>query len=368
MQTVHITFRNLQSHEHTQFKLCPGINFILAKDNNVGKSTIFKVLTTVAMAPNVSTSRLNSIIRVGTNRASAEFVFNNERVTAFFIRETTGAPKLFFEHITSDGTSTRTVFCPKALLDALGIVVSEDEGVFNFNDADSVQLISKTSVEADKILTRVMTDTRVDTIKDNIGKLSTEMSRDSKMLAAQLESVEEITRELVYQEAVPEFFEHLEELYAACRVCDDAPVFSDTHGISEEDWNLMVSTFNVLSELEPCVSGLQSTDVDAPYEKEMEAAFTVLVTLSEVNAASLSKTFVEKIDLDKMNAVKNVMFRLQGASTAACELSTDTFKMNNKKAVLNSVEKRIRTCCRKVSCPVKGDVYYSPEECISVVD
>lgn len=53
VETVEIIFHNIQSHEHTEFCLKPGMNFILADDNNVGKSTIFKVLTRIAKAPTI---------------------------------------------------------------------------------------------------------------------------------------------------------------------------------------------------------------------------------------------------------------------------------------------------------------------------
>ena len=171
METVRFEFKNIQSHAFTQFTLGPGLNFILADDNNVGKSTIFKTLTLVSKMPNVSNEDLTELLRVGESSGYASFVFRDVRVTFWMFRQSSGSISSFFELAHGDEVPVRSLSCPKDLLEALDIVVGDDGQPINFNDADSVQLVVQDTSKNDEVLAKVLIDLRVEEIKEKSRRL-----------------------------------------------------------------------------------------------------------------------------------------------------------------------------------------------------
>lgn len=365
MREVLIAFSNIQSHEYTEFSLKPGLNFILAEDNNVGKSTIFKVLTTIAKAPSNGGSKIDSLIRTGTSTAYASFTYDGERVVAWLYRgQTPGASKMFFEYSDASGVASRHLECPESLLDALGIVRGSNNDIINFNDADSVQLISKNSVESDAIIAKVMEDRRIEMVKTNVYRLSTEMTNDDHSVSARCDTAEHLLSEMCYVETVDEFNDSYEELEALCKLCDAIPPIETPKGVSCAEGDIF--EMKALLHLCQCVEGAQrlSGEVKSLTADE-EVQANLLKGLSSVDFSALYTKIPPASDIDRLKAEVNSVAVLRNASIGCRAIAHLNATINMQEAALRGLHSDLRKYTKDVVCPIKGRVYYTDEKCIS---
>lgn len=363
MIPVDILFCNLQSHVNTRFTIHPGMNFILAKGNNVGKSTIFRVLSAVACAPNNSTSKLNSLIRTGCSLAYAAFKFNGESVIARFTRTPGEASKLFFEHVHSDGVCTRSEICPTPLLAALGIVLGDDGNPINFNDADSVQLISEVSTAADSIITRVILDEKVEHLKSNLYALAKEINLDSRMLNSEVQRAQEIVDSMEYNNSAVEFEKVSSKLEVMARVADVLPKVERFTVFSQDRFTLIGKLLNLIQ----AVDSLPAAKVQTP-SIELRAGLHVLEQLAYVGYAPPVVRNISEVQRAKFNSALKVLasLRVASASTTDCVLADKLLQtaLLDKQRALVLLHKELDI----VDCPVKGKVLYSGEKCIPYTD
>lgn len=154
MKHIDIELVNIQSHEHTRFHLEPGLNFILAEDNNVGKSTIFKVIMFAMQLPKVDDVDANELIRGGCSSAKAMFTVEGVIYTMWLFRDGNQRARAFFEIKDPNGETTRSMNAPLDLKQAFDIVLSNDGKVVNFNDADSIQLVVQDTPKNDEVLSK----------------------------------------------------------------------------------------------------------------------------------------------------------------------------------------------------------------------
>ena len=367
MKTVEVLFQNLQSHENTKFTLKPGMNFILADDNNVGKSTIFKVLSRVAKAPNVSPSKVLPLIRYGCFEALAAFKFENETVIARFTKYEREAAKIFFEHVHSDGEVTRSVTCPSALLDALGIVVGENGELVNFNDANSVQLIAEVSPEADTIITHVMLDPKVESIKRNIYVLSREVSADARDFDHKVKLLEQNLSDWTFRPAVSEFFERQELLEVVCTLVDELPQFSA--GARRLPGADELSLYHDTVELISGIQGLAELDVTSRLEVDVKSVrdlIDVVQRLQRVPSAVqvLEKNVPSLDDVEKCRQLNSTVSKLLTAVRSAEQIQTYSRKLNTLEQERGQILAQLQQNTKQIDCPIKGRVYYTDEKCV----
>lgn len=360
MKEVEIIFANLQSHEHTQFTLRPGLNFILAEDNNVGKSTIFKVLSTVAKAPTNSGASIDRLIRTGTAQGYAAFKYDGQRVVAWFKRGTTpGSAKLFFEHVGTDGSTTRHLSCPASLLDALGIVVGENEDVINFNDADSVQLIAKNTADSDAIITHVMLDQTVEHIKENMYRFSKDLVADDKLVSARIETAEEMLSELHYNPVVDEFNETVGELEATCKLLDGGlcPV-EDSRDYG--DVGVLHGLLNFLLGLEDFAESASP----AEFSSLDYALLHFCNAFAEIDLDKVDRPVVTRSDIREADVLVRMCSALYPVVCGMREVEKDCSAISYNEREKEKLKAELERQSKDIVCPVKGRVYYSSEECI----
>ena len=361
MTEVFIRFENLQSHQSTSFSLKPGMNFILSSGNNAGKSVIFKVLSTIAKAPNNTNSKLASLVRYGATKGLARFAYNDEIVVAIFINNPGEAAKLFFEHTHSDGSITRSVECPKSLLAALGIHLM-DGVVVNFNDADSVQLISTVSTEADAILNRVLLDERIEHMKSNLYELGRCINNDIKIVSAKRTTTEDFIKDISYNNIVDEFFENAHVLEAACRIADTG-FASVTHtkwtAEDMEDLQQLHRMCGLAQDISGVIVSDNAPDLDL---SRLSALGRVVAALSDISSIHPgAKAGIPQEKIDSIRQLVKFVSQFAVAYKSANEIDDGNRALSRILVELNSVQNILDANVQIVRCPVKGEVYYGPE-------
>lgn len=375
MKHVDIEFVNIQSHEHTRFSLEPGLNFILAEDNNVGKSTIFKVLMCAMQWPKVDSVTPNELVRGGCSSAHATFTVDGTAYTFWLFREGTQS-RAFFETRYSDGTISRSNEAPAGLRDAFDVVLGDDGQVLNFNDADSVQLIVQDTTKNDEVLARVLVDVNVETIKENSMKLASQVQQDYKLLQARHESAAYAVSTMHYCDAVDMFKSEYPSLESTSRVLDtiETPCVALRTIPAPPD---MKSIGQVQSALTLCeelheISRLEAKRVGSVKEEELNecaAAIKAHGVLSElVHNVPDRQIGTIGSELTEVSRALSVLFKLTdilakmaNAANAAARSVT-----NNKE--IKELETELAASCVKVICPVKGEVLFTDEKCIPVGD
>lgn len=365
MKPVDIIFKNIQSHQLTHFSLEPGVNFILADDNNVGKSTIFNVLTTIASAPKNKPDTLKHFVRTGCTEAFAQFKFESQSVVACFTAYPGESAKLFFQYIDENGDTTRHSSCPPALLDALGISVGSDGVVLNFNNADSVQLISKTSTEADAVITNVMLDPTVETIKQNMVQLYRDINIDINSMEKEVTLMKSMLEGMTYVNEVDTYFEELPSLSVLCRLCDvNFGVVSGSNRETPSADQLKV-LLGLLDTAQVLQSVTQWRDIEAPKGADLLLRFAEGFVGSDFSVMSRS---INTNDLNTINTLTRVTGGILSAMLAA-ERVVSLGRSNDKATEeIEAVKKAMASVSQIVECPMKGKVFYTNEECVPFGD
>lgn len=374
MKEVSITFNNIQSHENTHFVLKPGLNFILGEGNNIGKSAIFNVLIDIA-SNNRSPNWLSRIVRNGTYHASATFEFDSdgarERVVAWFHITKPGCASLFFEQSFDGGTPVRLTACPQSLIDALGLAVVPEQGLINFNSADSTQLLSKSTNESDSIISHIMTDSRVETMKTNAAALSRDVVTDYRILNGRIDATNEILKTMEYNPAVDEFFDSYPFLQAAAEVADAVP--RELLEQIKPGKALDLDALEKLSVMWAVASSLQHV-VDMPPEVDtspLERAAIIKSILEVVEPADLKMLKKPAPDIMELNRIRTIYSVSKSVEAIVSQL--ELLKEYDQQLRTLSEEKAhimtyLRENTEKVVCPVKGEVLFTNENCIPVGD
>lgn len=376
MKDINIEFVNIQSHEHTAFSMHPGLNFILAEDNNVGKSTIFKVLLCAMQLPDVGSGDIDELIRSGCASARATFCYDDVRCTLWLSRENGKAAKAFFETTASDGSSVRSLGAPASLCEAFDIVKSDDGKVVNFNDADSVQLIVQDTPKNDEVLSKVLVDVKVDNIKANLYRLSREIQQDYKVVRAKLDDVSAIVASTTYVSTVDEFFNEEPFLEALCSVADSLDsgcAFLDTSvGVDmSEDRDMLFAALEVASNLQTILECQESDSVTFTQEDLdlLRSCLAVIPALQEVEAvASMKMPQITEAQLQNAHECLQVIELLDKATGAIYAMKKEDTTAEQLYAEQLNILQHMNQIAEKVNCPIKGEVFYSEQECVPCGD
>lgn len=373
VKSVQIEFKNIQSHQHTAFSLEPGLNFILADDNNVGKSTIFKALLFLVKMPKITNDDAIEILRVGSQQGYMSFKFDNHHIVLWLFREDGDRVRVFFEDRT-DGGSTRCVNCPDCLLEALDIVKGEDGEAINFNDADSVQLIVQDTPKNDKILSRVLTDLRVDAVKKNSQALRQQIIQDYRLIYDRHAQTRNILSSLVYNEFVDMFNAEKELLQVAVKVLD----LMDVECVFEKESQVSIEDIEQACRAQEIYNSLSSVGLDEvrgtfeiPEQEELQldSALRVMEILSKIDVLALkSVPVISAQKIDNLGRLLVVLGKLTVAADASRTVASSTSSLEALEVERQRITELLERNCQKVICPVKGEVFYSGKECISTSD
>ncbi len=376
MKDIDIEFVNIQSHEHTRFQLHPGLNFILAEDNNVGKSTIFKVILCAMHLPQTANTDLNELVRGGCSQARATFRYEDTTCTLWMFRDGERTIRSFFETSQNGGQAVRSLGAPDSLREALDIVTGQDGQVVNFNDADTVQLIVQDTPKNDEVLSKVLIDLRVDQVKGNLYKLGQQIQQDYRMVQSKLDDVTQIMSTMHYVPTVDEFRDEEAMLSAACRVAD---IVEEPFEQLEDGPALPKQVeFDTLHAALRIYEGLSDVEVNDP--PIVNAVSPDLFEHIQTCLNILSK--LEAIDMEAIQPLPNIKpkhlenagrgIRVLSSLETACGALSFALnaqrELQQKDAERKTLLKKISEVAKRVVCPVKGEVYYSDDECVPCGD
>lgn len=378
MQSVEIEFSNIQSHEHTIFTLTPGLNFILADDNNVGKSTIFKVLSFVSRMPNVNLLEANELLRVNSNRGYASFKYEDSHVVLWLIRDGGDRVRSFFE-IYDGNTTMRELSCPAELLSALGIVVGTDGLPINIIDGDSVQLVVDDTVRNDQVFSQILIDKRVENIKDNALNLQRQVYQDLGIAMAQLQQAQNVLSSLTYNPTCDAFFGELKKITAACTILDSFELadisFPKLHSSMSQELEsklraVSTTLHHLASMAEEIRPGSKSAERDIMVDTYLLSITTkVLRQLIEISQSTMKGVSTPPPAVAKRLASASRVISLLNFAIKQEKLTVSSVnRIEIYEMEYNRLTSRLNSECTTVECPVKGKVYYTDEKCLPFIN
>lgn len=370
MKEVTIELHNIQSHEHTQLTLKPGINFIISPDNNVGKSTIFGVLNTLIEVSTCggSTLDLNNLLRVNTDSGYAMFLFDNVQVVFWLLRKDKSNVTFLFQ-TTIDGHTAQSADPPQILLDALDIHGNLlTRSVHNILEADKVQLIVDEGKQCDEIIQSVLIDESVEEAKENLSVLCNKAQQDKRLTTQSLGHIEDNLESIQFNPTVDSFFDDLPIIEALDEILDsDIPARVCTLEFIELPRmrsSLFVSTL---------LSDIHITSMDSFADTEEKDLTSIKMALEVVQLLeSIQHTPVgNSVSSDELLKLGGVLEVLNNLSIVKKSLDTSRYiskELSKDEYSYNLLMEDLISNNRIVMCPERGKVIYCGNECIPVSD
>lgn len=362
MKSIQLELYNIQSHEHTVFTLEPGLNFILADDNNVGKSTIFKALSLLFKMPRVSNRDLDEMLRAYTDKGYIACRWEDNLVILWIYRDGNRI-NAFFE-VRDNSGSSRVNVCPSNLREAFDIILGDDGVPLNFNNADSVQLVVQDSIENDKVLSKALIDFRVEAIKDNADNLLKTVSSDLSRVENKYKDSAQLLSSMSFNESSDIFHQEETLLEAMCRVSDTLPALSEIslESMKSEEMSTVltaIKVYNIIGSLKeeqstvPAVPDLQAMQTAIKY-------YEILSNLRDEEQVPLLSTGV----CSNMFRAYEIVQQLEDISNRCNNLSRFEKNIAEMKEEQLRLLDKLKSITRDVICPIKGRVFYSDEECV----
>lgn len=389
MTEVEIQFSNIQSHEFTNFKIKPGMNFIISQSNNVGKSTIFITLSTIAKMPNTSLDDFSDLLRDNANLGYAMFKYQiaeeHEKVILWLSRDGEHV-RGFIEHYLGE-VPMRLVAPPSSFYHALGIRRLVNGDALNIIDANSTQLFVDAGRTSDAIIEEILLDRDVEHIKENLDTLTKTAVSNIKDFNFNLSFTLDALNNCTYNDNVDLFFDEISYLEKLAKAADDlqelgkitnSPNLLDK--ISLEDFNRDMVAVETAISLEPLTKLDFKTinqNIDIETFIQFKNIFEFMYSLNQViNSTSVIEHCNNTLNVDikgKKTYIMEVMLNIQQTLTMLKQLlnavicCSEIVKIETELQRLYKekfeVENYLKSNFKVVNCPVRGEVYYG-EKCI----
>lgn len=394
---IHITLHNIQSHAHTEFEFHSGGNFILANDNNVGKTTI---MSTIAMVPVLHRSSNESrleLLRVKESNGYAQFVFDNNCVRMIISRRGESSTCGYFEQVDLDengkpiSDTIRTDKAPDSLIAKLDLKLDANTDTpLNIVEADAVKIIIEQTEQGDQLLSQILLDPKVEQVKANLIQFYSRINTDKKYLAMQYTERQRYVSSIPFNPFVDTFKYDYPVIEAAAMLADrgTSPLMKsellDALPITEEQLLLL----GVAGDLAVAFSDLPNEDEISITSDVLESICSsgelLLVTaeLEDTNVIGVPDTLDAAADLvsalatlpaertltletesiSDTNNIVQLLFRVK----LSCEKVRDETLMIDKLEMdIHRILEEIYSSGALVDCPMRGKVIYG-ETCVPV--
>lgn len=337
MQVVEMELNNIQSHRKTRFKLCDNLTVIHGRGNNLGKSTIFKVIEFTAKYPNIKDIEVLEQLRVGEQEASVVYRFSEHQFTLKIHKTGLGRLSVYLH---DDVANVTLQHCPKELTNALGLVLY-DNNILNMYCANKTYLVADESKQSDEVLSFVLQDETVERIKENSTILLQRVNSDLNDAEVKLQNLRTELSHTIYNQYVDDYFSERDILYKISYVENKVNMLSFTEekiefSFSQDDLNLLQRQLNVAIRLESICNMFSDRINLKPIEEPLDDLMSVLVKLTEFISYAESSILSSSI-------------------------------ASNAKAEYKELLEEVRRSNLTVKCPVLGEVIYG-EKCLPVSD
>lgn len=361
MKEVKLFLTNIQSHKNTCITLKPGLTLLVAKDNNVGKSTIMRVLDIIAQIHHLKAEDIRPMLRYGAEEGIIHCEFDNQIVELhIFLSNTT--VKYYFLH-QKDGVVTQHDKAPKELIQALNLIAPDDiEQTLNIIEADKYQVIIDEGNVNDSVISFLFTDQMVEHMKENAVILSNLLSNDEKFYSLSFSKEKEKLGTLAFNPYAEQFFADKEMLFLISRFVDALPNYQYLRKAAVHSYPL-----KRLEQTLHFMELLQSLEISKLSSKKVEYLITIshLITILERLQKTSTITQYQSNHLTRLLSCVQTLDDFTVLLKQYWALAKDTQELlSNKSQLLQQLSKSYRT----VVCPVKGEVIYHEKGCLPTHD
>lgn len=361
MKEVKLFLTNIQSHKNTCITLKPGLTLLVAKDNNVGKSTIMRVLDLIAQIHHLKSEDIRPMLRYGVEEGIIHCEFENQIVELhIFLSNTT--VKYYFLH-QKDGIVTQHDKAPKELIQALNLIAPDDiEQTLNIIEADKYQVIIDEGNVNDSVISFLFTDQMVEHMKENAVIFSTLLSNDEKFYSLSFSKEKEKLSTLAFNPYAEQFHANKQILFLISKFVDALPNYQYLRKAT-------VHTFPLkrLEQTLHFMELLKSIEVSQLSSKKVEYLLKIshLIIILEHLQQTSTITQYQSNHLTRLLYYAQALFDFTALLKQYWALNNETRELlSNKSQLLEQLSQSYKT----VLCPVKGEVIYHEKGCLSTHD
>lgn len=364
MKEVKMFLTNIQSHKNTCITLKPGLTLLVAKDNDVGKSTVMRALDLIAQIHHLKSEDIRPMLRYGAEEGIIHCEFDDQIVELHIFLSNTTVKYYFLQQ--KDGIVTQLDKAPKDLIQALNLIAPNDiDQTLNLIEADKYQVIIEEGNVNDSVISFLFTDQMVEHMKENAVLFSNLLNGDSSFYSNALEREKERLSSLNFNYYVDQFNEDKNLLTLMSHFIDALPNyrFLKNPSVTSND----LKTIEQLLDLSELVQSLKTPSLSSKNIEHLISIFNLITILNHLKEA-LSFSAISKVNLEHLmdllsstqtlvqfsNLLNQHQKLLQDTSTLRIE-SSELFEQLSKSNVT-------------VICPVKGEVLYHEKGCIPTHD
>ena len=368
MHEVKLSLVNIQSHKNTSIVLKPGLTLLVAKDNNVGKSTVFRALDLIAQIHNSKPEDIIPLLRYGTEEGIISCEFDNQRVELhIFLMNST--IRYYFLH-NKNNTITHLDRAPTELIHALNLIAPTDiKQTINMVEADKYQIVIEEGSVNDSIISFLFTDQMVEHIKENAAEFANILSGDNKFYSSNISREQKKLETLKYRPYVKEFDDTKEFLTKICTLIDKIPNYDGLRKLNLTSINTSLNEKqNELVEL--LDSLLCHKKITALSKSEVDFLINIcdlIIVLGRL-IKTLHLNSGQKIALDKIYSVLRKFEYLDTLNNTLNNYIMYSNKLDKLLYEKSELTQQLSKILMTVNCPVKGKVFYNEKGCISTDD
>lgn len=364
MKEVKLFLTNIQSHKNTCITLKPGLTLLIAKDNNVGKSTIMRTLDLIAQIHHLKSEDIRPMLRYGVEEGIIHCEFDNQ-IVELHIFLSNNTVRYYFLH-QKDGIVTQLDRAPKDIMQALNLIAPEDvQQTLNIIEADKYQVIIDEGNVNDSVISFLFTDQMVEHMKENAATFSNLLNGDEKFYSVSLNKEKEKLNALTFHPYVDQFKENKQVFYLISQMIDALPNYSY---LKRSDINFYhLKTLEHLLRLAELLTSLEGSKVSSN-KIEYLSSILQLVDILEHIQQSLHPNMISQHQMEHLTKLLTAAQTLTDFTALLNQyamLQQNSQKLSsNKSQLLEQLAKSHKT----VICPVKGEVLYHEKGCISTHD
>ena len=360
MKEVKMFLINIQSHKNTCITLKPGLTLLVAKDNNVGKSTVMRALDLIVQIHHLKSEDIRPMLRYGAEEGIIHCEFDDQIVELHIFLSNTTVKYYFLQQ--KDGIVTQLDKAPKDLIQALNLIAPDDiKQTLNLIEADKYQVIIEEGNVNDSVISFLFTDQMVEHMKENAVLFSNLLNGESSFYNNALEREKERLSSLNFNYYVDQFNEDKNLLTLMSRFVDALPDYRFLKNPSVTSNNL--KRLEQILNLSELIRSLKAPSLSSKNVEHLIAIFNLITILNHLKEA-LSSSAISKINLEHLKDLLSSAQTLLQFSKLLNQYQTLLHNTNKLSIEMSELFEQLLKSNVTVICPVKGEVLYHEKGCI----